>query len=96
MTLLADVFHPGPQEDLVSSWEPAHSVVEGAISVAEIAAACCLLALDVGSLPLCLQAGRGRYAALLWYLLNPLFCERVRAYQGKVLFLQLGVYSFCN
>ena len=24
-TLLADVIHPGSQEDLVSSWEPAHS-----------------------------------------------------------------------
>ena len=93
MTLLADVNHPGSQEDLVSSWEPAHSVVEGAISVTEIAAACCLLALTVGSLPLCLQVGRGWYAALLWYLLNPLFCEGVRAYQGKVLFWQLGVYS---
>ena len=55
--------------------------------------ASCLLALAVGSLPLCLQAGRGRYAALLWYLLNPLFCEWVRAYRGKVLFPQLGVYS---
>ena len=99
MTLLADVNHPGSQEDLVSIWEPAHSVVEGAISVTETAAACCLLALTVGSLPLCLQVGRGWYAALLWYLLNPLFCEGVRAYQGKVLFWQLGVYSvffFCS
>ena len=93
VTRLADVNHPGSQEDLVSSWEPAHSLAEGAISVAEIAAASCLLALAVGSLPLCLQAGRGRYAALLWYLLNPLFCEWVRAYRGKVLFPQLGVYS---
>ena len=34
-TLLADVNHPGSQEDLVSNWEPAHSLVEDAISGAE-------------------------------------------------------------
>ena len=28
MTLLADVNHPGSQEDLVSNWEPAHNLVE--------------------------------------------------------------------
>ena len=37
MTLLVDVNRPGSQEDLVSNWEPAHSLVEDAISVAEIA-----------------------------------------------------------
>ena len=31
-TLLADVNHPGSKEDLVSNWEPAHSLVEDAIS----------------------------------------------------------------
>ena len=30
MTLLADINHPGSQEDIVSNWEPAHSVVEDA------------------------------------------------------------------
>ena len=39
MTLLADVNHLGSQEDEVSSWEPAHSLVEDAISGAEIAVA---------------------------------------------------------
>ena len=30
MTLLADVNHPGSQEDVVSNWEPAHSLMEDA------------------------------------------------------------------
>ena len=54
VTLLADVNHPGSQEDEVSSWESAQSFVEDAISGAEIAEAPCLLALAVTSLPLCL------------------------------------------
>ena len=44
MTLLADVNHLGSQEDEVSSWEPAHSLVEDAISGAETVAAPCLQA----------------------------------------------------
>ena len=36
-TLLADVKHPGSQEDLVSNWEPAHSLVGDAVSGAEFA-----------------------------------------------------------
>ena len=59
--LLADVNHPGPQEDLVSNWEPAHSLVEDAVSGAEIAP--CLLALAVTHLPLCLWQGMGQSAA---------------------------------
>ena len=47
-----DVNHPGPQEDLVSNWEPARSLVEDAISGAEIAPR--LPALAVTRLPLCL------------------------------------------
>ena len=54
MTLLVDVNHPGSQEDLVSNWEPALSLVEEAISGARIAVAPCLLALAVTSLSLCL------------------------------------------
>ena len=57
VTLLADVNHPGSQEDVVSNWEPAHSLVEDAISGAEIAAAPSLLALAVTCSPLCLQWG---------------------------------------
>ena len=59
MILLADVNRPGSQEDLVSNWEPAHSLVEDAISGAEIVIALCLLALAVAHLPLCLQLGEG-------------------------------------
>ena len=33
VTLLADVSHPGSQEDMVSSWEPAHSLVEDALGL---------------------------------------------------------------
>ena len=81
---------------MVSNWELAHSLVEDAISGAKIAAAPCLLALAISRLPLCLQGGRalyGSWLALLWYLLNPLFCERARGHHaaleplvGKVLF----------
>ena len=79
VTLLADVNHPGSLEDLVSNWEPVHSLVEDAVSGAEIAP--CLLALAVTRLPLCLQQGDGLVhsrLAPLWYLLNPLFCEQAR------------------
>ena len=55
-TFLTDVNHPKSiQEDLVSNWEPAHSLVEDAISAAEIAPR--LLVLSVADLPLCLQQG---------------------------------------
>ena len=56
-TILADVNHPGFQEDLVSNWEPAHNLVEDAISRAEIAP--CLPTLAITHLPLCLQRGNG-------------------------------------
>ena len=59
---------PGSQEDVISNSEPAHSLVEDAISGAEIAAASCLPALAVACLPVCLQQG-GVYMqpVLLWY-----------------------------
>ena len=77
MTLLADVNCLGSQGDVVSNWEPTHSLVEDAISGAEISP--CLPALAVTRLPLCLQWGNGlahSQLALLWYSLSPLFCER--------------------
>ena len=37
MTLLVDVNRPGSQEDLLSNWESARSLVEDALSGAEIA-----------------------------------------------------------
>ena len=49
VTLLADVNLPGSQEDLVSNWEPARSLVEDAISGAELAP--CLKALAATHLP---------------------------------------------
>ena len=36
VTFMEDVNHPGSQEDLVRNWEPAHSLVEDAISGAKI------------------------------------------------------------
>ena len=93
MTLLADVNCPVSQEDMISNWEPAHSLIEDAVSGAKIAAAPCLPALAVAQLPLWHWGGRalnGSWLALLWYLLNPLFCERARgadrAFRDKGLF----------
>ena len=57
MILLADVNHPGSQEDMVSRWEPTYSLVEDAVSRAEIVAVRCLPALAVASLPLYLWQG---------------------------------------
>ena len=88
------------QEDMVSNWEPAHSLVEYAISGAEITP--CLLALAVTHLPLCFWWGKGpvrSQLALLWYSLNPLFCEparlqvRLEPFTGKfsLFFLSLSL-----
>ena len=93
VTLLADVNRPGSQEDLVSNWGPAHSLVEDAFSGAEIAPS--LPALAVACLPLCLRRGDGPVhnpLALLWYLLSPLFCEQAR--QCLWLELSAGKFSF--
>ena len=61
MTLLVNVNCPGSQEDLVSNWEPARSLVEDAISGAKIAPH--LPALAVARLPLCLWWGMGQSVA---------------------------------
>ena len=66
-------------EDLGSNWEPARSLVEDAISGAEIAPH--LSAPAVAHLPLCLQRGKGPVCSrleLLWYSLGPLLCEQAR------------------
>ena len=98
MTLLADVNHPGSQKDMVSNWQPTPSLVEVAVSGAEIAPAPCLPTLAVTHLPLCPQRGRalsGSGLALFWYSLghNPLFSECTRGHHevlapshGRVLF----------
>ena len=80
MALLADINHLGSQEDFVSHWEPAASFVEDPVSGAKIVAPC-LLDLAAAHLPLFLQWGDGpvhSQLALLWYLLNLLFCEQVQ------------------
>ena len=48
---MVDVNHPGSQEDMVSSWEPIHSLVEDAVYGPEMAAAPCLPALAVTACP---------------------------------------------
>lgn len=58
MTLLVDVNLPGSQEDVVSNWQSAHSLVDDAVSGAEIAATPFLLALAVAHLSLCFPGGR--------------------------------------
>ena len=86
MIVPADVNHPESKEVLVSNWEPAPSLVEDAVSRAEVApfgTGCRLIA----SLP---PAGDGPVTsllALLWYSLSPLFCEPA----GSVLSLGLFV-----
>ena len=77
VTRMVAVSHPGSQEDKVSSWEPAHCLMEDAISGTEIAvplaagSGCCKPASlsPGGEGPLCSRL------ALLWYSLNPSFCE---------------------
>ena len=81
VTLLVDVNQPGSQEDMVSNWQPAHSLVKDTVSGAKIIAAPCLTTLAV-PLPLCLWGGRALNSSrltLLWYLLghNPLFSTKV-------------------
>ena len=95
MILLMDVNCSGSQEDLVSNWEPAHSLVEDAVSRAKIAS--CLLALAVAHLSLCLWRGEGpvhSWLALLWYSLSPLFCERAWLCLRLELFKVLTLFFF--
>ena len=68
-----------PRKTWLATGKPAHNLVEDAVSGAEIDP--CLPALAVAHLPLCLQWGdRPVHSplALLWYSLNPLFCEQTR------------------
>ena len=85
---------------MVSNWEPAHSLVEDAVSGPEIFSR--LLSLAVTHLPLYYiwqGDGPGRsQLAFLWYLLNPLFCEparlclRLELFCGKVLSFSLSLF----
>ena len=56
---------PGSQEEVLSNWELAHSLVEDEVPGAEIAAPPCLLALAATYLPLCLQGERDIYSSWL-------------------------------
>ena len=56
MTLLAGINRPGSQEGVVSNWEPAHYLVEDAVSGAKIAPHWLWL------LPACLSASDKRWA----------------------------------
>ena len=86
---------------LVSNWEPACSLVEDAISGAEITPR--PPALAITCLPLCLwPAGDGpvrSQLALLWYSISPLFCEqawqclRLEIFAGKFSSLSLSFFS---
>ena len=75
---------------MVGNWEPAHSLVEMPISVAEISP--CLQALAVACPPLCLWWWEGSvhsWLTLLWYSLSALLCEwarqciRLESFVGK-------------
>ena len=64
---------------MVSDWEPAHSLVEDAVSRLRLPLVFWLWLF--AHLPLCHRRGEGPVCsqlALLWYSLNPLFCEPVR------------------
>ena len=87
---------------MVSNWEPAHSLVEDAVSGAKIGAApsllaqsqACLFASGEGEGPVCSQL------ALLWGLFHPLFCDRamlcVRAFFSSLVIPQFGLLSHLN
>ena len=102
MTLRADVNRPGSQDDMVSNWEPAHSLVEDAISAAEMAPR--LLATAVTRLPLCLWRARGHPAASqLSFVSRSVLCSLsgqgqavplVRAFCWKVLSLSFFLCGY--
>ena len=98
VTLLTDVNRPRSQEDVVINGEPAHGLVEDAVSGAKIAAAPCLVVLAIAQLPLCLCGGRALYGsclALLCYLINPLFCEHARGHRMELEPLVGKGFCFC-
>ena len=81
---------------MVSNWESAYSLVEEASlrgrdwPLSALAVASCLSASGRGEEPVCSQL------ALLWYSLNPLFCEwgrlciRLEPFMGKCFFSVSG------
>ena len=75
---LADVSHPGSQADMVSNWKSAQfgrgCHLWGQDCPYTSGSGCCLPA----SLPPVGDGPVHSHLALLWYSLNPLFCEWVR------------------
>ena len=97
VTLLADVYHPGSQEDVVSNWKPAYSLVEEAGLWGQDCSSPLPSSSDCHthvSLPPLGEGPVHSRLALLWYSFNPLFCECarlcVRAFHGKVVFFSLS------
>ena len=104
---MVDVNCLGSQKDVASNWESSHSLVEDA----SLWGRDCSSPLPSGSacnrgrlLHASLSAsgcGEGPIhnwiALLLWYLLNPLFCEQVRlcikVFRGKVLSLSFFLFG---
>ena len=81
VTLLASVNRPASQEDMISNWEPAHSLWKMRslrLRLQQTLAFWLWLSLT------CLSASREgpvcNWLALLWYLLYPLFCECARGH----------------
>ena len=101
VTLLADVNHPGSQEDVASNWEHAHSLVKDAGSGAEIAAAPCLPALALSHACLSASGEGGPYIAAgshSFGIHSSLFCECTRGdravlepFSGKFFFFPLAI-----
>ena len=91
MTLLPDVNHPGSQEDVVSNWKPAHSLgkmlslgprLQQPLAFRLWLSHTCLSALgELGE-----EGSVCSLLALLWYSLNPLFCDWAR----------LHIRAFCT
>ena len=93
-TLLAHVNRSCSQEDMVSNRGPAHSLLEDA----SLWGWDCLL--PPTSLPLVGEGHVHNWLALVWYLLNPLFCTwarlrvRLEPFTGKFFFFCLVIPQF--
>ena len=78
-TLLANDNCPVSHEDMVSSWEPAHSLVENAdLWGRDCPLPSCSGCGTPASLPMEGEGLACIWLALLWCSVNPLFCERAR------------------
>lgn len=60
LTFMAYANCPWTQEDMISNWQPAQSLVGDVLSGADITAASCLLLLDDANILFCLHGGKGQ------------------------------------